>query len=134
MNQKLGKGYKLCSKKKMESIYAAKKTVRQYPFVINYAFAEKQDVMPFELVFSVPKRIFKKAHDRNRIKRLMRELIRKKKLILEDYLQKEQQSVAFFLIYTVPEEFTYQQLDAKMDKLLNKLLEDFKKNKHDDSL
>lgn len=48
----------------------------------------------------MPKRRFSKAHDRNRIKRLMREAYRTNKHSLYTYLQQHEQQMAFIIIYT----------------------------------
>lgn len=131
MDQKFGKDYKLCSKKAIDSLFEEKNTTKQYPFVFNYRVMELGTEKSFQIVISAPKRIFRKAHERNRIKRLMRELIRKKKLILEDYLKEEKIQVALFLVYTASEELKYQVLEQKMEQLLNKLVNDLKKQKYD---
>ncbi|MFN5416539.1 MAG: ribonuclease P protein component [Flavobacteriia bacterium] len=129
MDQSFGKAYKLCSKKAIDSLFVEKRTVKNYPFVLNYAFQELDTEKSFQVVISAPKKIFRKAHERNRIKRLMKEVIRKKKLILENYLEENKKQLAIFLIYTVKEELKYQVLENKMEQLLNKLVNELKVEK-----
>jgi ribonuclease P protein component len=131
VDQKFGKAYKLCSKKAIESLFKNKKTVKQHPFVVNYAVMDLPTTKTFQVVISAPKRLFRKAHDRNRIKRLMREVIRKKKVILEEHLSDKGQQLALFLIYTVQDELRYELLEQKMEQILNKLVNDLKREKHD---
>lgn len=131
MDQKFGKAYRLCSKKAIDSLFENKKTVKQYPFIVNYAVMDLPTTRTFQVVISAPKRLFHKAHDRNRIKRLMREVIRKKKVILEEYLADKGQQVALFLIYTVKDELQYELLEQKMEQILKKLVNDLKEEKHD---
>ncbi len=50
--------------------------------------------------FSASSRNFKRAVDRNRIKRLMREAYRREKHILEQHLREKNLSLSLFLIYT----------------------------------
>lgn len=126
MDQTFGKPYKLCSKKAIEAIFEEKKTVKQFPFAMHYSLMELPTDKPFQVVISAPKRIFRKAHDRNRIKRLMKEVIRKNKLILEDYLLANQQQLALFLVYTHKEEMKYEVLLHKMESLLLKTLNEIK--------
>ncbi len=126
MDQSFGKAYKLCSKKAIDSLFEEKKSVKNYPFVLTYAFQELATEKTFQVVISAPKKIFRKAHDRNRIKRLMKEVIRKKKLILEDFLLEKNKQLALFLIYTSKEELKYTVLEQKMEQLLTKLVNELK--------
>jgi ribonuclease P protein component len=121
MDQSFGKEYKLCSQKIIEKIFEDNLKIKQYPFVLNYTFHELSSKKRFQIVISAPKRIFKKAHDRNRIKRLMREVIRKNKVSLEFELEKINKQMALFLIYTNKEELDFKTLEKKMVQLLDKL-------------
>jgi len=99
-----------------------KKAVKQFPLLIHYKVNPLPESVPFQLVFSAPKRIFRKAHDRNRIKRLLRETVRKNKLILETFLNEHQIQVALFLVYTNKEELPYDVLLRKTEQLFQKLI------------
>lgn len=122
MDQTFGKEYKLCSQKIIKSIFDEKNTIKQYPFVLNYAMLELPSEKPFQMVIAAPKRIFRKAHERNRIKRLCRETVRKNKLILEDELKMKQKQAAFFLVYTSKEELSYEILLKKTEQLFKKFV------------
>ena len=122
MDQTLGKVYKLCSQKIIGAIYEDKKVVKQFPLLIHYKIISLPEDIPFQLVFSAPKRTFRKAHDRNRIKRLMRETVRKNKLILETFLKEKKLQVALFLVYTNKEEIPYEVLLRKTEQLFQKLI------------
>jgi ribonuclease P protein component len=122
MDQTLGKEYKLCSQKIIGAIYEDKKVVKQFPLLIHYKLIPLPESVPFQLVFSAPKRTFRKAHDRNRIKRLLRETVRKNKLILETFLKEHQCQLAFFLVYTNKEELPYDVLLRKTEQLFQKLI------------
>lgn len=121
MDQTFGKAYKLCSQKAIQAVFEQKQSVKQFPFLMHYAAMELPTDKTFQVVISAPKRIFRKAHDRNRIKRLMKEVFRRNKLILEDKLATNQQQLALFLIYTSKEEMDYEVLLRKMESLLLKL-------------
>lgn len=122
MNEQLGKKNKLCSQKQIQLVFASKTSVKSYPIVIQYAPLPLFSNIPFQITISVPKRNFKKAHDRNRIKRLMREAIRKNKLILESFLQQKEQQLALFMIYTAREEVDYDFLLKKTKQIFNQLI------------
>jgi len=124
MNEKFGKEYKLCSQKVIQSIFDEKKSVKAYPFLIHYSLIPLTSDASFQITVSAPKRNFKKAHDRNRIKRLMREAIRKNKLILETFLLENKKQVALFMIYTAREEIPYDILFKKTTLLFTQLIKE----------
>lgn len=131
MDQRFGKEYKLCSKKIIEKLFENGSRLSGFPFALTYQFTELPNkVIPFQIVISVPKRQFKRAHDRNRIKRLMRECLRKNKHILEDFLKESNNNrqMALFLVYRFNEEIDYETLMRKMSKLLVTLTTTIKKN------
>jgi ribonuclease P protein component len=122
MDQRFGKEYKLCSQKIIQEIFEQKNTVKQFPFVLNYKVTSVPSDKPFQIVIAAPKRIFRKAHERNRIKRLCKETIRKNKLILERYLSEKKIQLAIFFVYTYKEELAYDQLEKKTVQLFTKLI------------
>jgi ribonuclease P protein component len=124
MNENFGKEYKLCSQKVIQSIFDEKKSVKAYPFLIHYSLLPLTSDASFQITVSATKRNFKKAHDRNRIKRLMREAIRKNKLILESFLLENKKQVALFMIYTAREEIPYDILFKKTTLLFTQLIKE----------
>lgn len=130
MNQKLGKKYMLCSQKQIQTVFDSKTSVKSYPFVLHYSFLPLTSDKCFQITISVPKRNFKKAHDRNRIKRLLRETIRKNKLILETHLIPNDSQMALFMIYTAREELEYEFLHKKTGQLFKQLTDDIQKVKN----
>lgn len=116
-----GKEYKLCSEKLISSLFKEGKTIRVFPYVVYYRLVPLETKQRFQLVFSAPKRSFKRAHDRNRIKRLMREAFRHKKLILEEELNKQNIQIALFVIYSNKEELPYSDFLARTEKLMLKI-------------
>jgi ribonuclease P protein component len=83
---------------------------------------------PFQIVFSAPKRTFRKAHDRNRIKRLCKETVRKNKSILEEYLNQVQMQLALFFVYSHSEELPYEVLFKKNKQLFEQIVVELKKH------
>lgn len=121
MNESFGKEYKLCSQKKIQEIFDERKSLRSYPFVLHFKVVNQSEKTSFQIVVSAPKRIFRKATDRNYIKRLMRESIRKNKLYLEPFLAEHNIQLALFMIYTSKEELPLSTLLKKMQKLFEQL-------------
>jgi ribonuclease P protein component len=77
---------------------------------------------PCRVVFSVPKRNFKKAIDRNLIKRRIREVYRNHKHILYQQLTDKQKSIHVYIIYTSKEVISFDELKENLVKALETLV------------
>ncbi len=128
MNQTFGKAYKLCSKKLIGEIFESGGTVKSYPLIVKYKLAALKGDTSFQMVISAPKRTFRNAYQRNRIKRICKEAIRKNKEILESHLSERELQMGICLIYSAKEEMTMEQLDRKTKKLFNKIIVDLDEN------
>lgn len=126
MNESFGKAYKLCSKKKQQALFEDKLTVKSYPFLLHFRLMELDSTERFQVVVSAPKRVFRRAHDRNYAKRVMRELMRKNKHELETVLAASGQQLALFLLRTSSEDLPFEILQRKFESLLQKLLQELK--------
>lgn len=119
----LGKQERLKSKKLIGKLYEEGTSVKKFPFRMMYLQTEHTSDFPAQVGVSVPKRNFKKAPDRNRLKRLMRETYRLQKNIVYDNLEKP---YVFMISYIGREEKSYEELFSKMNKLLNLFVEEVK--------
>jgi ribonuclease P protein component len=119
----LGKNEKLKSRKQIEALFAGGKTLMCFPLRISYQFlplAEGEN-SSIQIGVSASKRNFKRAVDRNRIKRLLREAYRlqKKELVNSLQLNKLEGQVFFiFVDKTLP---TYPVVFEAMTKCLKLL-------------
>jgi ribonuclease P protein component len=124
----LPKAYKLCSLKKIEELYAHGSLLKVYPlrvlFLLEELPSEQTQALPFQVLFSAPKRRFKRAHDRNYIKRLLREVLRKNKGPLERQLQVQNKKLTFSLTFVADERPNYQLLEQKLCKVLDLLIKE----------
>jgi len=66
----------LCSKKQIDLLFQKGSTVISFPIKLIYLETDLAYVNPCQAMFVVPKRTFKRAHDRNKLKRRMREAYR----------------------------------------------------------
>lgn len=119
---RLGKSYKLCSKKSIESTYRSGLIVKSYPFFSKYEILEQGEVS-FQVLIVVPKKKYKLATSRNKIRRYIREGIRLNKMILEDFLKQNACSMNLYLAYHGEE----LDLDSSL-KSINKLFKKIVKN------
>lgn len=113
---------KLCSRKLMGDLFLSGSNFLCYPLKIVW---KRYDILPFEspaqVAFSVPKRLFKRAVDRNRIKRLLRESYRLQKTLLYDTLIQANKRIALTIIYIGKEELPYAKIYPAITKVLLKI-------------
>ncbi len=119
----LGKQERLKSKKLIEKLYKDGNSLKVFPLRMVYLQIEHTSNFPTQVGVSVAKRNFKKAPDRNRLKRLMRETYRLQKNIVYDSLEKP---YVFMISYLGKEEKNYEELYSKMNKLLHLFVDEVK--------
>lgn len=117
-----GKPYKLCSRKMIDRLFKEGKQLRAFPLTVYYLENESTEKVPFQVVLSAPKRQFKRAHDRNYVKRLMKEVLRREKQPLEDILTEQEKQLALFIVYGNKEVLSYPELEKSVRKLIGKLI------------
>jgi len=125
MKYKLGKEEKLKSKKLIEQLFATGNRVKSFPLQLIYLPINHKAVFPNKVGFSVPKRSVKLAVNRNKIKRLMREVYRKNKYLFTENIN---QQYIFMFIYTSDKEMQYVDLEKSLIKVCTKFLNKIKTN------
>ena len=93
------KSERLKSKKLIEATFAAGQKFKVWPLVAKSLDAELSEDVPCQTLVSVSKRSFKRAVDRNRIKRLMREAWRLQKHTAYAAFREHEKQRALVLIY-----------------------------------
>lgn len=113
---------KLCSLKLMGDIFLSGNSFLCYPLKVVW---KKYDSLPAQspaqVAFSVPKRQFKKAVDRNRLKRLLRESYRLQKSELYEVLKQTNTRIALSIVYIAKEELPYEKIFPAVTKVIGKL-------------
>jgi ribonuclease P protein component len=90
----------LKSKKDIDTLFLSGKAFFVFPFKVFYRLIEQPtDNEPVVFGVSVPKKIFKRAVDRNAIKRKVREIYRVRKQELKDELSARQKTLHIMLVY-----------------------------------
>lgn len=114
------KGEKLCYEKSIDRLFKDGKSFVAYPlrvvFLAMQADDKQQDLC--KLLISVPKRKFKRANKRNRIKRLVRESYRLNKASLLDVLKENNMAMDVAVIYLKDVLPTYEEMEKGMLKML----------------
>lgn len=105
----------------MSELFASGKSASVFPLKLIYSSYDHQSPFKIQAGVSVSKRHFKKAVDRNRIKRLMREAYRKNKYLIYDHADTKKHLIMF--IYQDNTEISYELMEEKMILLINKFLQ-----------
>ena len=116
------KSERLKSKKLIEATFAAGQKFKAWPLVAKSLDAELSEEVTCQTLVSVSKRSFKRAVDRNRIKRLMREAWRLQKHTAYAALQEHEKQRALVLIYVGKELPTFEGMQASMQTLITKMI------------
>jgi len=116
MNFSFPKSEKLKSRKTIELLFSEGKAITKFP--IKLFFLPIENAENTQAGFAVPKRNFKNAVDRNRIKRQMREAYR-----LQKHLLKNENGLKFaiFFLYIGKEKLPYSRIETAMESLIKKL-------------
>ena len=128
MDVSLGKANKLCNQKIIDDVFESGELIKSYPFVLKFKETELSNQVGFQIVFSAPKRTFRKAVQRNRIKRLCKEAFRAQRNLLDKYLQEHNKQLALFLVYTSKEELSLPLLNGRTQKLIKKIISQLESN------
>lgn len=110
---------KLKSKKLIDQLFAKGKGISSNPVRLVYLKEEESGRQAPQVLFSVSKRNFKRAVDRNRIKRQMREVYRLHRDLYFPPEETDHYLLAF--IYTSKEKIPYKVLEKKLNLALERL-------------
>ena len=122
----LQKEERLNSKIIIEKLFSGgSKSLPEFPLRIVYMTVEEESLPTVSLLISVPKKRFKRAVKRNRVKRQIREAYRKNKFILKDALEKENKKAAIAIIWLGNELYDSSEIETKVAKLLQLTAEKF---------
>ncbi|HEY5327160.1 MAG TPA: ribonuclease P protein component [Mucilaginibacter sp.] len=113
---------RLCNKKLIDGLFHSGSSFLCYPFTASWLFIEGPQQFPVQILFSVSKRRFKRAVDRNLIKRRMREAYRlNKQEYLYDLLNSKGKKIVLSVGYIGKEIASSDFTEKKMQKLLSQL-------------
>ncbi|MCC7029404.1 MAG: ribonuclease P protein component [Chitinophagaceae bacterium] len=117
----LSKHERLKSKKQIDALFLHGEAFFIFPFKVKYHLDMNAELSGVHFGISVPKRIFKKATDRNRLKRLSREAYRLNKTALKEILMQKHLALQVMFMYSHPALLTYAEVEKGMLLCLEKL-------------
>lgn len=116
-----GKKQKLKSRKLIDALFKQKQAVNAFPVKLFYVFVDESD-FPVKAGVGVSARNFKKAADRNRIKRLLRESYRLNKNELLQLVSSNNKKMALFFLYIDKEMPDYSTINNSVKTAIQKLI------------
>jgi len=111
------KSERLSSRKQIKILFSEGKSIKFSSFVLRYMRLLEEDQRNHQILVSVSKRNFKKAVDRNRIKRQIREAYRLNKQLIAELPDK----YAIAYIYTFKKMIPYKTLEDELIESLGRL-------------
>jgi ribonuclease P protein component len=113
---------KLKSRKLLQQLFTEGKSFTVFPIKVIYLEVKAPLDFPVKVAVGASGRNFKKAVQRNRIKRLLRECYRTEKIPLHSLLEQQNKELIVFLLYidkVLPE---YAVIKTKMPLIIQKLI------------
>ena len=121
----LSKEERICSKKLINELFTGNgRSMTAFPLRVVFMKRTIVDDQPrAAMLVSVPKRYFKHAVDRNRVKRQVREAFRRNKSIITQNLTDDHEAVAMAFVRLTDEKFPSSEVENRMVRLLTRISE-----------
>ena len=121
----LSKEERICSKKLINELFTGNgRSMTAFPLRVVFMKRTIVDDQPrAAMLVSVPKRYFKHAVDRNRVKRQVREAFRRNKSIITQNLTDDHEAVAMAFVWLTNEKFPSSEVENHMVRLLTRISE-----------
>ena len=121
----LSKEERICSKKLINELFTGNgRSMTAFPLRVVFMKRTIVDDQPrAAMLVSVPKRHFKHAVDRNRVKRQVREAFRRNKSIITQNLTDDHEAVAMAFVWLTNEKFPSSDVENRMVRLLTRISE-----------
>ena len=116
MKKQIKKNVTLISRKDISSVFKDGRVFLSYPF--RLIWTERNEKQSIKVLISIPKKNFKKAVERNLIKRQLKEILHKK--VINTYL--EEKSINLVITYIGDQKIDFNDLENKMTITFRKFI------------
>ena len=117
---------RLCNFNSINTLFAKGHSFFIHPFKVVWMETPDNNDSVSQLLISVPKRNFKRAVDRNLIKRQIREAFRLNKEELYSFLGTDHPGCSFAIVFVAKTKVPYVELDAALILALKRLVKELK--------
>ncbi len=122
-SEKLPKSERLCSERRIETLFSGGRRGYAHPLKYCWLTAEAAEGdAPVSVMFSVPKKAFKRAWKRNLIKRRMKESYRRAKQALVEKTAASGRRIDIALICSADEIPDFKTIDHAVAKILEQIV------------
>ena len=119
---------RLYNKKVIELLFEKGSRFYIHPFKVVWLRDEQESDVPARILISVSRHSIRKAVLRNKIKRQIREIYRKNKQELYNFLESKNMNCIFSIIYTANDIIPYAEQEKKIILILQRLQKEYEKN------
>lgn len=123
MDSTFHKDERLKSNQAIQDLLKKGQSLSSYPLKLYWSTSKGSGQrFPAKIAVSVPKKKFRKAVDRNLMKRRIRESYRKNKHLLYDFLKRSDTRIWMVILYISDEFLPYSRIESGLKDLISKLL------------
>ncbi|MFN8206821.1 MAG: ribonuclease P protein component [Bacteroidales bacterium] len=122
---------RLTGEKRIDALFAGGASFSSFPFRVVWSVAKREDEgSPVKILFSIPKRIFGKAHDRNLMRRRIREAYRLNKEPLFQLMAIDmEKQLLMAVVFTGKELLDYGQVEPRVIKMIAAMIQQYEKTR-----
>ena len=122
----LPKSERLRSRKTIALLFSKGNAISASPVRMLWLQAANSENSPFQFAVAVPKKNFRRAVDRNRLKRQMREAVRKNKSAVKKILAEKNKPCALMFVFTAKEKADYKEIEKQIILILQRFISNIK--------